>query len=224
MLVSAACGRREAPRAYADMSCSCGGGLRPCSTEYHGRGGPVGVRVTATLESRAAAAVVATAAANGMGMDRLRARLAGALPPVVPYHPYPEPIHGPSPASGAAAGRLRLSRRALALLLCSGTNPCARPSVAEPEPIRAGRIVGDRGQLRPALSFVIAVAQQVADQIAGSRLSEATIAPRHLPSPAPGLAMHPYMASPLTCSPVVIRLLHRSASFGPGRCGPGSRS
>jgi len=165
------------------------------------------------LERELGLPVVATAAASGVGMDRLRSLLAAPPPPPGGVAvSYPEVVER---AIGRVGELLQadygLSRRALALLLLQRDESLrARVQSREPEIVsELDWIVGEtEACFAQPLSFVIAVArQQVADQISAKALTQRAAPLRPGLSETLGrLAMHPVYGLPLLVAVVYFGL------------------
>lgn len=148
--------------------------------------------------------VVATAAVNGFGLDRLRALVTGTPPPRPAFSvDYPPPVEE---AIGRITGSLRgdysISRRALALLLLQRDRG-AMEQVRRAEPEAMGEIeeaVGEAESRYPQpLAFPIAVARrEAADRVTRAALQASA---RPLRAPAAEvlgrLAMHPIAGLPI---------------------------
>jgi ferrous iron transport protein B len=177
----------------------------------------------AALARRLGLPVVATAAAVGLGVDRLRALISDSLPPVSAFSAeYPAPIESAvERITAALRGEYKLSARSLALqLLQREAGLWERVLQADPDAIpEIEQAVADaEAQYSQPLAFSIAVARQKA----ADRLASEVVVARPRPVRPPftevlgRLAMHP-----LTGIPLLIAVLYVGLYLIVGRLGAG---
>ncbi|MFB3882203.1 MAG: ferrous iron transport protein B [Armatimonadota bacterium] len=167
--------------------------------------------------------VVATAAAAGVGVDELRAALAGPLPAGTGFRvPYPEQLEqAVSQMSEHLNGTKGIGPRALALLLLQRDQGAwervrALAPAAEAD---IERIVAEaERQFRDPLSYAIAIARQrEADRVADRAIARVARPVRRSARELIGaLAMHP-----MAGIPILIAVLYFGLYLGVGRLGAG---
>ncbi len=167
--------------------------------------------------------VIATAAANGVGVDQLRAELAREIPDPSAFRvDYPEPIESAvTRISGLLNGRYGIASRAMALLLLQRESSVwERMRRADPEAAEdIEQIVAQTEQQysRP-LTFPIAVARQkAADSLAEKALSRKPRMVRSSLREVIGrLAMHPVAGIPILAAVLYFGLYLLVGKVGAG--------
>jgi len=167
--------------------------------------------------------VVATAAASGIGVETLRAVIAGPLPPKADFRvSYPEQIEqAVSQIGGHLHGSNGIGPRALALLLLQ-RDQGAWEAIRDQGPAAAAqieRIVAEtERQFRDPLSYPIAIARQREADLLASRAIASTPRPirRTAREVIGALTMHPVAGIP-----ILIAVLYLGLYLAVGQLGAG---